>query len=283
MRWINRDPIEEEGGLNLYAICGNNSISKADSLGMEESTVYVEGVGVGWAGAVLTLNGKTAVQLNGELYYLTLDAKGLEPLSKAYIPPSGSTSAIFLYRDGNPNKALRIDYHHLDAFPNKSGVWHINTKGGIAKVANSSHLNHAIKPSATAAGRVVTVFKQGGRICFIAGTTMSVIEIYRADKHVREAVRQVGGWGGALAGGRIGANLGSRFGMGVALTLGQAGPQITTPEELVTVPVFGAIGGVAGGLVGGAVGWMKGTTVFEKVYDWAFTPLQKEEWMVGCE
>jgi RHS repeat-associated protein len=23
MRWLNRDPIEEDGGINLYAFCGN--------------------------------------------------------------------------------------------------------------------------------------------------------------------------------------------------------------------------------------------------------------------
>jgi RHS repeat-associated protein len=28
MRWLNRDPIEEEGGLNLYGFCGNNTIQR---------------------------------------------------------------------------------------------------------------------------------------------------------------------------------------------------------------------------------------------------------------
>ena len=32
-RWLNRDPIEEEGGENLYAFCQNNAISKYDALG----------------------------------------------------------------------------------------------------------------------------------------------------------------------------------------------------------------------------------------------------------
>ena len=32
-RWLNRDPIEEEGGLNLYAFCGNNVLHKIDALG----------------------------------------------------------------------------------------------------------------------------------------------------------------------------------------------------------------------------------------------------------
>ena len=33
MRWHNRDPIEEDGGVNLYAVCENNAICNFDSLG----------------------------------------------------------------------------------------------------------------------------------------------------------------------------------------------------------------------------------------------------------
>ena len=33
MRWITRDPIGEGGGVNLYAMCGNNAICHFDSLG----------------------------------------------------------------------------------------------------------------------------------------------------------------------------------------------------------------------------------------------------------
>ena len=33
MRWLNRDPIEEQGGANLYAFCGNNVLHKIDALG----------------------------------------------------------------------------------------------------------------------------------------------------------------------------------------------------------------------------------------------------------
>ena len=32
-RWLNRDPIEEEGGLNLYAFCGNDAVGRFDRLG----------------------------------------------------------------------------------------------------------------------------------------------------------------------------------------------------------------------------------------------------------
>jgi RHS repeat-associated protein len=32
-RWLNRDPIEEDGGLNLYAFCGNDGVNAVDVLG----------------------------------------------------------------------------------------------------------------------------------------------------------------------------------------------------------------------------------------------------------
>ena len=34
MRWLNRDPIEEEGGLNLYCFCRNNSEAEYDMFGL---------------------------------------------------------------------------------------------------------------------------------------------------------------------------------------------------------------------------------------------------------
>ena len=34
MRWMNRDPIGEDGGVNLYAQCGNNLIARFDTLGL---------------------------------------------------------------------------------------------------------------------------------------------------------------------------------------------------------------------------------------------------------
>ena len=42
MRWLNRDPIEEEGGLNLYGFCENNSILNIDVLGNERNEVPID-------------------------------------------------------------------------------------------------------------------------------------------------------------------------------------------------------------------------------------------------
>lgn len=100
---------------------------------------------------------------------------------------------------------------------------------------------------------------------------------------MRESVRQIGGWSAGVLGGKYGASLGASGGMSIAVALGQLGPQIATPEELVTVPVLGFVGGVGGGIVGGITGFFFGAKVAEKAYDWVFTPLEKEEWEVGCE
>ena len=35
-RWLSRDPIEEEGGANLYAMCGNDAVNLVDMLGMTD-------------------------------------------------------------------------------------------------------------------------------------------------------------------------------------------------------------------------------------------------------
>jgi RHS repeat-associated protein len=41
-RFISRDPIEEDGGLNLYAYCGNNPASRWDYLGLKGGAEYLQ-------------------------------------------------------------------------------------------------------------------------------------------------------------------------------------------------------------------------------------------------
>jgi hypothetical protein len=59
---------------------------------------------------------------------------------------------------------------------------------------------------------------------------------------------------GGISGAIMGATRGAKAGATLALVAGQAGPQIATPEEILTVPLGAIAGGFVGGLVGGFVG-----------------------------
>ena len=48
-RWPNRDPIEEEGGVNLYGFVGNDGVNKWDYLGQRFG---LEPIGYGWGPSV---------------------------------------------------------------------------------------------------------------------------------------------------------------------------------------------------------------------------------------
>ncbi|MDF7802121.1 RHS repeat-associated core domain-containing protein, partial [Pontiellaceae bacterium B1224] len=51
-RWLNRDPIEESGGQNLYGFVSNDSVNDADYLGLSAShrpTITIENEGYGYA------------------------------------------------------------------------------------------------------------------------------------------------------------------------------------------------------------------------------------------
>ena len=40
-KWLSRDPIEEQGGLNLYGMVGNDGVNGSDKLGLEEAVVVL--------------------------------------------------------------------------------------------------------------------------------------------------------------------------------------------------------------------------------------------------
>ena len=42
-QWPNRDPIEEDGGVNLYRLVGNSPVSFVDPLGLENFTMWPSG------------------------------------------------------------------------------------------------------------------------------------------------------------------------------------------------------------------------------------------------
>jgi len=272
-RFISRDPLEESGGLNLYAYCQNDPVNKWDYLGLTIGEIFVQGVGAGWAGWQIILNGETAVRIDNELYYVTG-----RPQEGMKVPKSGTTSVLFIYKKGEPNNLFRLDLHKPTT-RNPNPQWHYNTveNMSISKVQGLTRVDHNFTRGASATGKTITIFQHGGRAMFVAGVGLSVYDIYKADNKIRETTRQVGGWAGAIGFAKAGGVIGVKIGFKVGTVLG-AGPQ-----ALVTIPGSATIGGISGSIGGGVVGWVVGTKVTETVYDWAFTPLQKEEWIVCKE
>ena len=106
-----------------------------------------------------------------------------------------------------------------------------------------------------------------GRVLFVVGIPLSTIDIYYADDKLKETIRQVGGWAAASAGAWAGAKGGAWVG---AVAGAGAAPGAV-------------VGGFIGGMIGGVIGWNVGTTIAETVYNWRFTPLEKEEFIICKE
>jgi hypothetical protein len=239
--------------------------------------IVIKGGGAGWAGWEVSLNGKTALRLSGENFYMTG-----KPQAGMWVPKSGSTSKLLIYKANNPKKVFRVDYRGLDSTEGKP-AWHYNKTSGFAKIRELSVADHAVTPTAAFTGKVITLFRWGGRALFLVGAGMSVYDIYHAEDKAREITRQVGGWSGAIAGGRACFPVGARFGAGAMTVAGQFGPQVTTPEEVVTVPAGAVIGGAIASLGCGVAGWFGGTKVTETVYDCTFSKLEKEEYVICAQ
>lgn len=119
-------------------------------------------------------------------------------------------------------------------------------------------------------GRAFQFVKWGGRILLVVAVAADVVDIYYAENKAKTITKKVGFWAGAWAGGEAGAWAGAKTGAAIALGLGFAGPQAAAPEEVVTVPAGGLIGGIVGGLGGAIIGGWAGGEITETVYEWTF-------------
>ena len=78
---------------------------------------------------------------------------------------------------------------------------------------------------------------------------------------MREAIKQVAGWSGAVAG----ASMGGEFGAGAGSLLG---------------PIGSIVGGAAGAIIGGLAGWYVSETIITQLYDYYMYPIEKEEYII---
>jgi RHS repeat-associated protein len=93
-RWLNRDPIEEEGGLNLYGFVGNDPVNRWDRLGLEFGITYVQFEGLlghGWIRTgdfqtydITTMFAQT-ITYNGTIYQVN-SATAVLPVGIGFYP-----------------------------------------------------------------------------------------------------------------------------------------------------------------------------------------------------
>ena len=259
-RWISRDPIMEQGSWNLFAFVNNNGIINIDILGCEsfiaeDMQSSIGGVGVGYE---VHIKGKTLVKIDGQNFYMEYSRRPSPGHTKT--PPG----KLWMYNKNNKTQMYRLDAPH-----GKLG-WHHNVSTPISKVKGFKIVDHSER-GAWPFKQTITIFKWGGRALFFVGGAVSLYEIYHAEDRVREIIRQVSGWAGATAGSLAGGKVGAMAGGAI----GSAGAGVGAAPGAV-------VGAGIGALIGGVTGWWVGTSIAERVYDWIFTELEKEEYEVVC-
>jgi hypothetical protein len=84
-RWINRDPIGEKGGANLYAFVGNSPVGEIDFIGLLRATVHS-----------IEYRGHGSAEKNGTFWqYVEVDSaiNGQVPLNVSDTKPAASVTA----------------------------------------------------------------------------------------------------------------------------------------------------------------------------------------------
>jgi RHS repeat-associated protein len=139
---------------------------------------------------------------------------------------------------------------------------------GAAVAAEAAGMSAA---AAKRFGASASVVKWVGRPLVVVGITKDAYEIYQANFGPRTVTSVAVGWTAAWAGAKGASWVGVRGGASLALAAGQSGPQVATPEEAVTVPLFSAIGGIVFGIGGAVGGYYYGREITETVWDWTFS------------
>jgi RHS repeat-associated protein len=134
-RWINRDPIEEEGGLNLYGFVGNDGVERRDVLGMwgDDSPPHAlddydkSGMGLGTdlaslralIGKAMDMNNKTCED-GTAMFQVTIQFSALR--SKDIINAIAKYDYVFVISHGTRDQNLKLT----------NGNWPISTFNAYA-------------------------------------------------------------------------------------------------------------------------------------------------------
>lgn len=199
-RWDEPDPIGYADGMNRHVYGRNNPVNASDPDGLLSNTcLWCGGSRMeqapsqsprGWAardildaagpwtiGAAVGVNrciyGTTPVRINGTQFYITGT-----PQAGMWLPKTGSSSYVFIYKASDPNKVYRLDYDTLKVGPSAGQLgWEHNQKG-VAKILGLTVKNH--QPAGAAgrvAGSTVKILRYAGKPLLVVGMAQSAASI----------------------------------------------------------------------------------------------------------
>jgi RHS repeat-associated protein len=145
-RWVNRDPIEEDGGVNLYGFALNNAACFADCLGLRRNVHWVA------VGDSLT-HGDSSVGVNGY-------RDRLEPMLVAMTDHDVTVPPAQVGMGGRRAHELRgdLDKYSLQDLDPKCDALVFTFLAGINDSGNSTHPRHPVYGPLTEPERADKIF-----------------------------------------------------------------------------------------------------------------------------
>src|SRR5690606_5457804 len=238
-RWPSRDPLEEEGGVNLYGMVNNDAMNRWDYLGLDFKfgpygsvaerlanivegerlgliqplrgmmTFNVRGLGDNAATGLVTIG--VELSQTGEIR-LEYDRLVLELKSKGFTEAEASAA----------RKALTDEFYKKQTRLGRAITDQIRAARRAANAGPGGGTFHRSNARVTATGRV---FRNTGRALAAVGVAIEIYNVASAPEGEmgHEALRAGGRLGGGLAGAALGGKLGTPggpWGVGAGVVVG---------------------------------------------------------------
>ena len=149
-RWLNRDPIEEEGGFNLFAFCGNNGVNLFDILGLDTYLLFCgDEAGVPFRDAAMAQ--KTSIEAKQrDATVLIIDVRTFDDVQKA-LKEAICIKEIHFYIHSGPG-IIFLDMNSRSAESNISEL-------GGRHVIPQSHFERGFEPISFASRGVASLYR----------------------------------------------------------------------------------------------------------------------------